>query len=63
MATVITVPSLSSGQVITVPQSGIAATQSEGINPAYALLGVAAAAGIGVGVYYATKKAAAPASP
>jgi hypothetical protein len=50
------------GQVITIPQSGFAGTQTEGINPTYALLGVGAAVGIGVGIYYATKTKN-PASP
>jgi hypothetical protein len=58
-----TVIAVAPGQVVTIPQSGSGVTQSEGINPAYALIGAAAAVGIGVGVYYATKKSAAPASP
>ena len=51
------------GQVVTIPQSGSGVTQSEGFNPTYALIGVGAAVGIGVGIYYGTKKSAKPASP
>jgi hypothetical protein len=48
------------GQVVTVPESGSAAF-NQGINPTYAVLGVGAAVGIGVGVYVASKDR--PASP
>jgi hypothetical protein len=53
-----TVITVTAGQVVTVPGSE---RRAEGIDPAYALIGVGAAAGIGVGIYYAIKKSNTPA--
>jgi hypothetical protein len=55
-----TVITVAPGQVVTVPQSGAVSNDPAGINPTYALIGVGAAVGIGVGVYYATKNSDAP---
>ena len=54
-----TVITVAPGQVVTVPQSSGTALV-DGIDPSYALLGGAAAVGLGVGIYYATKKSDSP---
>ncbi len=52
------------GQVVVVPQSSFSdGTQPGGIDPTYVLIGGAAAVGIGVGIYYATKGSSTPAAP